>query len=140
MGYSRYGHLGKGLSDRGYAKYVTKQVKTKGYCEVKNPASYLVGMARLGTPVGWSGKAGYKGSQLESVVKESAARGMVGSQTTSYSQAPAGVAHAVMGGGGAGGGDWQRPQPKVEAPSGGAGIGTIAVVGGIGYLLWSLLK
>ena len=69
-----------------------------------------------------------------------AARGMVGSQTVSYTAsptAPSGVAHAAMGGGG---GDWQRPQPKVETPSSGAGIGTVVAVGGIGYLLWSMLK
>lgn len=61
-GYSRYGHLGQGLSDRGYASYVTSRSSRGLATLIRNPLSYLMGMASLGTPVGWVGKAGYASS------------------------------------------------------------------------------
>ena len=68
-----------------------------------------------------------------------AARGMIGEQTTLYTPEPAGIGHALMGG--MGRGEWERPQiKKEEAKSGGGGVGTVIALGGVGYILWSLLK
>lgn len=136
-GYSMYASAGKGLSDKGYAAYVTERANRGLGTVITNPLSYLAGMAALGTPVGWAGKPGYKGSVEESLVKS---RGMVGEQTTSYSPTSGGggISRALMGG--MGRGEWERPQIPKEDVKGGAGIGTVAVLGGAAYLLWSVLK
>ena len=140
-GYSRYGSSGKGLSDKGYASWATARSKAGLSTVIKNPASYLMGMAALGTPVGWAGKPGYAGSGLEGRVKQAAvaARGMTGERTTSYSGGTpgAGIARAAMGG--MGRGEWERPQIK-KLEGEGSGAGTALTLGGIAALLWTVLK
>ena len=134
-GYSRYASTGKGLSDKGYAAYVTERASRGLGTVIDNPLSYLAGMAALGTPVGWAGKPGYKGSVEESLVKS---RGMVGEQTTSYSPTPSGFGRAAMGG--MGRGEWERPQIPKDDTKGGAGIGAVVVLTSAAYLAWRLLK
>ena len=136
-GYSRYASTGKGLSDKGYASWVTARSKSGKSTVIDNPLSYLAGMAALGTPVGWAGKPGYKGSVEESLVKS---RGMVGEQTTTHSPGttPKGLGRAAMGG--MGRGEWERPQMKKEAAKGSAGIGTVVALGGLASLAWMVLR
>ena len=147
-GYSRYGSSGKGLSDKGYASWATARVKAGHNVIIKNPASYLMGMSKLGTPVGWAGKAGYKGSGLETHVQQAAissGQGLRGITTTYGGGTPGaqgiGAPTGISGGmpswvmkmlGRSGTSLGRPPQAASDAAS-------IATLGGLAYLVYKVL-
>lgn len=89
--------------------------------------------------VGPSGEKLYSPRITPTVPKAPAARGMIGEQTTLHPGLPIqGYSKPSMGG--MGKGEWQRPQKPKEVTAGGAGVGTVIAVGGIGYLIWRFLK
>lgn len=144
-GYSRYAAEGKGLSDVGYARWITKRAKEGKGTVVENPMSYLMGMAQLGKPVGWAGKPGYEGSLEESYVKAEAAKAVsgMGLRTVTMGSPPSDILSGFKFGGAGGFGGAAARKGKLEPgePTGsGVSAGSVVVLGGAAYLIWSLLK
>lgn len=146
MGYSRYGSTGKGLSDKGYARYVTKRAQAGKGTVIKNPLSYLVGMGKIGTPVTWANKPGYQGSIEQEFVKTGktpVAEGRApGGIRTNYSSGGAGGfgnAYTVKGRGGRGVGWKFGGKPMGLPPGEETGSGGILKLGALAFIVLKVL-